>query len=213
VIDSKQYRGPTSVRFVRAAVAWPLPPRPRRAGRVVRGRPGRPGPDRPRHGGGASHGRPRRPGPLGKIVMDGVRWWRPGACQACCAPSRPCWGPSGSPLWPTRRGSAFTLPPDRQSTRDESFLDRHRSTGCHRRLSDVRRPGATAMRFRPNQGPEFLWAIPGQEPAMPIIWPVPWRSDLDRLFAVSPRRADLLILHTIMTFPPLGRTRQRGLRR
>jgi hypothetical protein len=69
------------------------------------------------------------------------------------------------------------------------------------------------MRFRPNQGPEFLWAIPGQEPAMPIIWPVPWRSDLDRLFAVSPRRADLLILHTIMTFPPLGRTRQRGLRR
>jgi hypothetical protein len=36
------------------------------------------------------------------------RWWRPGACQACFAPSRRCWGPSGSPPWPTRPGSAST---------------------------------------------------------------------------------------------------------
>jgi hypothetical protein len=44
------------------------------------------------------------PVPWGKVVTGGVpvvavRW---------------CWGPSGSPGWPTRPGSASTPPPDRQ---------------------------------------------------------------------------------------------------
>jgi hypothetical protein len=38
---------------------------------------------------------------------------RPGACQACFASSRSCWGPSGSPGWPTRPGSASTPPANR----------------------------------------------------------------------------------------------------
>jgi hypothetical protein len=42
----------------------------------------------------------------------GCRWWRPGTCRACCANSRRCWGPSGSPSWPTRPGSASTPPLD-----------------------------------------------------------------------------------------------------
>ena len=50
--------------------------------------------------------------PWGKVVMKACRSWRPGACQACCAPSRRCWAPSGSPAWPTRPGSASTLPPN-----------------------------------------------------------------------------------------------------
>jgi hypothetical protein len=36
------------------------------------------------------------------------------ACQACFAHSRRCWGPSGSPPWPTRPASASALPPDLQ---------------------------------------------------------------------------------------------------
>jgi hypothetical protein len=45
VIDSKQYPGSPPARPVRAALAWPLSPRPRPARGVVRGRPGRPGSD------------------------------------------------------------------------------------------------------------------------------------------------------------------------
>jgi hypothetical protein len=52
--------------------------------------------------------------PWGKVVTDGCRWWRPGACPACFASSRPFWGPSGSPAWPTRPGSASTPPPNLQ---------------------------------------------------------------------------------------------------
>jgi hypothetical protein len=35
-----------------------------------------------------------------------------GACQACCASSRWCWGLSGSSSWPTRPVPASTLPPN-----------------------------------------------------------------------------------------------------
>ena len=37
------------------------------------------------------------------------RWCRPGACQACFVPSRRCWGPNGSPPWPTRPEAASAL--------------------------------------------------------------------------------------------------------
>ena len=47
------------------AVAWPLPPQPRTAGRVVRGGSGFPAPARSRRGSAANCGRPRRPGPPG----------------------------------------------------------------------------------------------------------------------------------------------------
>ena len=71
----------------------------------------------------------------------GHGWWRRGACQAGCAPSRRCWGPSGSPLWPTRPGSAFTLPPDPQPARDWFSLDRYQPVaetagGGHFRSAD-----------------------------------------------------------------------------
>jgi hypothetical protein len=48
--------------------------------------------------------------PGGKVVVEGVRWCRPGACQACFAPFRWCWDPSGSPLW---RSGPDPLPPCR----------------------------------------------------------------------------------------------------
>ena len=57
----------------------------------------------------AVHGAPV---PWGKVVTDGVPVVAAGACQACFVPSRRCWGPSGSPGWPTRPGSASTPPPD-----------------------------------------------------------------------------------------------------
>ena len=47
---------------------------------------------------------------------DGGEGARPGGCQACCAPSRRCWGPNGSPPWPTRPESASGLPPDSRHT-------------------------------------------------------------------------------------------------
>jgi hypothetical protein len=47
---------------------------------------------------------PRSPG--AKWSSAGCRSCRPGACPACFAPSRRSWGPSGSPTWPTRPGSA-----------------------------------------------------------------------------------------------------------
>ena len=54
------------------------------------------------------------------VRSPGARWsptacrsWRPGACQACFSASRRCWGPSGSPGWPTRPGSASTPPANR----------------------------------------------------------------------------------------------------
>jgi hypothetical protein len=56
--------------------------------------------------------------PWGKVVMDGCRWWQPGGCQVCFVAFQRCLGPSGSPLWPTRRGSASTLPPDPQRVQD-----------------------------------------------------------------------------------------------
>jgi hypothetical protein len=54
---------------------------------------------------------PRCPG--ARWSSRACRWWRPGGCQACFASSRRCWGPSGSPSWPPRRGSASTPPLDR----------------------------------------------------------------------------------------------------
>ena len=53
---------------------------------------------------------PRSPG--ARWSPTGCRWWRPGACQACFASPRQCWGPSGSPGWPTRPGSSSTPPPN-----------------------------------------------------------------------------------------------------
>jgi hypothetical protein len=50
--------------------------------------------------------------PWGKMVMDWCRWCQPGVCQACSVSSRRCWGPSGSPSWPIRPGSASTPPLD-----------------------------------------------------------------------------------------------------
>jgi hypothetical protein len=50
--------------------------------------------------------------PWGKVVMDGCRWFQPGACRAGFASSRWCWDQSGSPTWPSRPGFASTLPPD-----------------------------------------------------------------------------------------------------
>ena len=46
--------------------------------------------------------------PWGKVVMEACLWWRPGACQACCASSRRCWDPNGSLTWPTRPEFAST---------------------------------------------------------------------------------------------------------
>ena len=34
--------------------------------------------------------------PWGKVVMGVCQWYRPSACQACFANSRPCWDPNGS---------------------------------------------------------------------------------------------------------------------
>jgi hypothetical protein len=70
--------------------------------------------------------------PWGKVVTDGVRSWQPGACQACFVPSRQCWGPSGSPGWPTRPESASTLPADRQRCRTQhlSAWFRPSTTSC-----------------------------------------------------------------------------------
>ena len=119
-------------RPVRAAVAWPLPTGPYLARGVVRGRPGRLGPARPGRGGGPDCGRPRRPVPSGKVVTDGCRWCRPGACQACFASSRQCWGPSGSTLWPTRPGSVSALPPTCTHPGPHRRLPcRHRRPGSH----------------------------------------------------------------------------------
>jgi hypothetical protein len=42
----------------------------------------------------------------------------PAATSGSFVPFQRCLGPSGSPLWPTRRGSASTLPPDRQYLQD-----------------------------------------------------------------------------------------------
>jgi hypothetical protein len=50
--------------------------------------------------------------PCGKIVMGACQWYRPSACQACFANSRPFWDPNGSLAWPTRPGSASTPPLD-----------------------------------------------------------------------------------------------------
>ena len=47
---------------------------------------------------------PRSPG--ARLSWRGCRWCRPGARRACFAPSRRCLGPSGSPPWPNRHGSA-----------------------------------------------------------------------------------------------------------
>jgi hypothetical protein len=46
--------------------------------------------------------------------MDRMPVVRPGACQACFAPSRDYWSLSGSPAWLTRRGSASTPRPNPQ---------------------------------------------------------------------------------------------------
>jgi hypothetical protein len=59
--------------------------------------------------------RSRRPGPLGQGGhRRGAGGWRPDACPACFVPSHRCWGPSGSPGWPTRPEFASILPPERQ---------------------------------------------------------------------------------------------------
>jgi hypothetical protein len=103
---------------VRAAVAWPLPPHRRPAGGVVRGRPGRPGswPTRKSWCRSWLSTAPRSPG--ARSSWRGCRWWRPGGCQACSASSRGCWGPSGSPPWPTGPGFAST-PPTRRCLADQ----------------------------------------------------------------------------------------------
>jgi hypothetical protein len=59
----------------------------------------------------AVHG-PRSPG--ARSSRRAYRSCRPDACQACFASFRRCWGPSGSPGWPTRPGSASTPLPNRQ---------------------------------------------------------------------------------------------------
>jgi hypothetical protein len=56
---------PPAARPIRAALAWPLPPRPHALCGVARGRSSRPSPGRPASG-NADCGRPRRPGPLGQ---------------------------------------------------------------------------------------------------------------------------------------------------
>jgi hypothetical protein len=50
--------------------------------------------------------------PWGKVVVDGVPVVAARRCQACCASSRRCWGPSGLQTSPPRRGSASTPPLD-----------------------------------------------------------------------------------------------------
>jgi hypothetical protein len=52
--------------------------------------------------------------PWGKVVTQACPSCRPGGCPACFAPSRRCWGPNGSPPWPTKLGSASGLPLDSQ---------------------------------------------------------------------------------------------------
>jgi hypothetical protein len=49
--------------------------------------------------------------PWGRSSLTVCRWCPHGACQASFAPFRRCWGPNGSPGWPTRPGSASTPPP------------------------------------------------------------------------------------------------------
>jgi hypothetical protein len=87
--------GPPPARPMRATVPRPLPARPHAAGGGLRSRPGRRGAARPGPGRGACRGRPRRPGPWARSSPTGCRWWRPGACPACFAPSRWCSGPAG----------------------------------------------------------------------------------------------------------------------
>jgi nuclease-like protein len=58
--------------------------------------------------------------PWGRWSWTVSRSYQPGACQACFANSQRCWDPSRSPTWPTRLGSASTLPPDPQRMQDSS---------------------------------------------------------------------------------------------
>jgi hypothetical protein len=110
VIDSKHYRGRLhSTR--RGGCGMAAIPSPRRWERC-RGRPTRPPRPCPTQGWPWCRSwpstAPRSPG--ARWSPTACRSWRPGACQACFVPSRRCWGPSGSPGWPTRPGSASTPP-------------------------------------------------------------------------------------------------------
>jgi hypothetical protein len=80
--------------------------------------------------------------PWARSSWMAYRWWRPGACQACFASSRRCWGPNGSPLWPTRPESASALLLGSRYRR----LGERCSRGCTRRQPSAaaaggRRPG------------------------------------------------------------------------
>jgi Nuclease-related domain len=94
--------------------------------------------------------------PWGKVVMDGVPVVPARRRQACFASSRRCWGQSGSPAWPTRRGSASTPPLDPQGE-------------CRvRNLECLRRPAG--MLDRQGAGVDVLSGV-GREPAARC-----WRS-------------------------------------
>jgi Nuclease-related domain len=115
VIDSKQYRATSSSTRLGGCgmAATPSPPH---CGRC-RSRPTRP----PKCcltrawwcGRSSPSMAPRFPGARSSWTES--RSCRPSACQACSAPSPCCWGPNGSPTWPTRRESTSTPPPDRQA--------------------------------------------------------------------------------------------------
>ena len=114
VIDSKQYRG--RLQLDPTGRLWhgryPLAPHCRRC----RSRPTRPPRSCPTRAWRWCRSwpsmAPRFPG--ARWSPTGCRSCRPGACHACCAASRRCWDPSGSPGWPTRPGSASTPPPNLQ---------------------------------------------------------------------------------------------------
>jgi hypothetical protein len=121
-------------------------PSPHTTGGGLRSRPDRPGPARPGRGRGADRGRARRPGAMGQGGQRrGCRWWRPGACQACFVPSRRCWGPSGSPGWPTRPGSASALLFDPGDCRTQSRSRNDPDIGL---ITRERRGPASRSHFR-----------------------------------------------------------------
>src|SRR4029450_1891758 len=71
---------------------------------------------------------PRSPG--ARSSWRACRWCRPGGGRACFANFRRCWGPSGSPSWPTRPEYAYALPLDsRHALGDSGFLGYAKAVG------------------------------------------------------------------------------------
>jgi Nuclease-related domain len=112
VIDSKQYRG--RLHLDGSGRLWhDRYPSPRSCGRC-RSRPTRPPRSWPTRAWRWCRSwrsmAPRSPEARSSWTVS--RSCRPGDCHACCALSRWCWDPSGSPTWPTGPGFASAPPPN-----------------------------------------------------------------------------------------------------